>query len=166
MKISSVRKSAARGLSGVFQWMLNSGGMLCVLLLVGCTTPVRDHYPEHTKKGYVLWRGGFGPSNVPSRFPIYQYVEGRMESVGSLEAGGFIDWASTRSCRVAAPFGKATFYVFDASRPVTVDVYEGKTTGITLILSYSPGESNNALYDMTFEIVDPVKGKYKIGRAQ
>lgn len=138
-----------------------------VLLLFGCAVAVKDYYPEHTRKGYALLQGAFCKDiSTPVNVPLFQYVDGRVESLGYIETAGIVDWISTRNRLVASPPGKAIIYFNDVSQPLAVDIYECQTTRVSVAVSTPPKESNRALYDLTFEISDPVKGKYQVKGAR
>lgn len=155
-------------------------GLSCAFALLGLfaqgcattTTVTRDHYPAETRKGYVM----ISLENKDKEEPLWnidlcQVVGGEKVFLGDLMSEAAVKRQSTfmygagssagsyLSIVASAPLGKAMFCVRD--NPLIVDVYEAKTTRVTVVYEYLREHSGKwtSAYGVSFKIDDPLKGK-------
>jgi hypothetical protein len=125
----------------------------------GCAArSVTDHYPDEIRKGRVLIAGR-SVNEIVLKVPVFQDVWGERESVGKVvtisPTGESGSNGTDRFCLLAyAPPGKATFSV--GSEEVTVDIYEGMTTPITLVVEPWRTDSLGGKFAAGFQVGEPI----------
>jgi hypothetical protein len=145
----------------------------CLLLGSACAEmTITDHYPDEIRKGRALIF--FRSTDIAlNRIPVYQEIGGDQKSIGKAQvssssgeefrnAGG--GGSFNGFCLLAyAPPGRTTFYVADS--PVTVEIVEGMTTPIIVVLDPIRTSALGGYARISFEVFDPVNN-LRVGRSE
>jgi len=136
-------------------WVL----VACTILGNGCAArSVTDHYPDEIRKGRVLIAGR-SVNEIVLELPVYQDVWGERESIGKVvtisPTGRSGSDETSRFCLLAyAPPGRATFSA--GADEVTVNIYEGMTTPIALVVQPRQTSSSGGEFSTGFKVGKPI----------